>query len=331
MPRPLSRRDLLQGRPPAREEDGHWVRVHRRAMACRFEVTLMSEDARWVDAARDALDEADRVEAVLTVFRDTSEVALVNREAAARPVPVGELLFGLLQRCQALHADTGGAFDPTSGPLTRAWGFLAREGRVPPAEEIAAVMTTVGMHRVRLDPADRTVRFTAPGMSLNFGSIGKGLALDRMAGVLRGHGVPRALVSAGGSSAIAIGGGDGFPVDVRSPRVTTVLDRLWLADAALGTSGAGVQFFEADGRRYGHVIDPRTGWPAAGVLSASVAGADAAAADGLSTAFLAGGPALAERYCAEHPGTLAMLTMEDDPARRLRYGASAGVIVEEGT
>jgi thiamine biosynthesis lipoprotein len=167
-------------------------------------------------------------------------------------------------------------------------------------------------------------------MSLNFGSIGKGLALDRMAAILRGHAVPRALVSAGGSSAIAIGGGDGFAVDVRSPRVAGVLDHLWLADAALGTSGAGEQFFEQDGRRYGHVIDPRTGWPAEGVLSASVVCASAAEADALSTAFLTGGAALAERYCAAHPGTLALLTLEAEPGRRLRFGACDGVTVAVG-
>jgi thiamine biosynthesis lipoprotein len=297
-------------------------------MACRFEVTLASEDARWVEAAREALDEADRVEAALTVFRDTSEVALVNREAAARPVAVGELLFALLQRCRALHAATGGAFDPTSGPLTRAWGFLAREGRVPSAEEIATEMARVGMHRVQVDEAARTARFVAPGMALNFGAIGKGLALDRMAAVLRGHGVPRALVSAGGSSAIAIGG-EPFRVDIRSPRVAAALDHVWLGGAALGTSGAGEQFFEVGGRRYGHVIDPRTGWPAEGVLSASVACADAAAADALSTAFLTAGPDLAERYCADHPGTVALLTLEAEPGRRLRFGRCEGVTIEE--
>jgi thiamine biosynthesis lipoprotein len=290
-------------------------------------VALPSEDAHWLDAAREALDEADRVEAALTVFRDTSEVAQVNREAYARPVPVGDLLFDLLRRCRALHAATGGAFDPTSGPLTRAWGFLIRECRVPPPEEIAETMAGVGMDHVVLDEGSRTVRFAVPGVSLNFGAVGKGLALDRMRSRLRGHGVPRALLSAGGSSAVAVGS-PAFQVDVRSPRVAQVLDRVWLAEAALGTSGAGEQFFEAGGRRYGHVIDPRTGWPAEGVLSATAACADAAAADALSTAFLIGGPALAERYCADHPGTLALLTLEAEPSRRLRFGTCAGALVE---
>jgi thiamine biosynthesis lipoprotein len=294
-------------------------------MACRFEVTLSSEDARHVEAARAALDEAERVEAVLTVFRDSSEVCAVNRGAATSPVPVGDVVRALLERCQVVHRDTGGAFDPTSGPLSRCWGFLAREGRLPAPEEIAAARDVAGLDKVQLDPEARTVRFDRPGVSLNFGAIGKGLALDRMAAMLRAAGVPRALVSAGGSSAVAFGGGAGFRVDLRSPRRSEPLGSLRLSDAALGTSGAGEQYFVADGRRYGHVIDPRTGWPAEGVLSASVAVAEAALADALSTAFLVAGPELAERYCAAHPGTLAVLTLEGEPERRLEFGACAGV------
>jgi thiamine biosynthesis lipoprotein len=238
-------------------------------------------------------------------------------------VVVGDLLFALLERCRVLHAATGATFDPTSGPLTRCWGFLLRQGRLPAEEEIAEAQAAVGFDKVELDPVVRTVRFLAPGMTLNFGAIGKGLALDRMVGILRAHGVPRALVSAGASSAIAFGGGgggEGFTVDLRSPRVERVLGRLRLTDAALGTSGAGEQYFEAGGRRYGHVIDPRTGWPCEGVLSASVIAPEAAAADALSTAFLVAGPDLAERYCAANSGTSAVLTLEADPHRPLTFG-----------
>jgi FAD:protein FMN transferase len=288
-------------------------------------VTLSDEDARHVPAARAALDAVDRIEDRLTVFRETSEVARVNREAAAGEVEASPMLFDLLLRCRALHAETEGAFDPTSAPLSRCWGFLARQGRLPSAEDIEAARRRVGMDAIALDPAARTVRFTRPGMELNFGAIGKGHALDLVADLLRQRGVPRALVAAAGSSAVALGGGDGFPVEVRSRRVDGVLARLRLRDAALGTSGAGEQYFEVDGRRYGHVLDPRTGWPAEGVLSATVAGADAASADALSTAFLVGGHALAERYCATHPGTLAFVTLESDPLRPLRFGSCPGV------
>jgi thiamine biosynthesis lipoprotein len=327
--RPLSRRQLFAiSRGSESAQDGHWIRVHRRAMACRFEVTLSDEDARHVPAARAALDEVDRIEDVLTVFRDTSEVAEVNRSAAAGPVGVSPMLFALLERCRSVHAATGGAFDPTSTPLSRAWGFLAREGRLPSAEEIAAARAGVGFDKVEIDADRRTVRFLAPGVGLNFGAIGKGYALDLVAAGLRAAGVPKALLSAGGSSVLAFGKGHGFAVDVRSPRRTDVLAHLTMREGGLGTSGAGEQFFEVEGRRYGHVIDPRTGWPAEGVLSASVVAPSAAEADALSTAFLVAGPELAAGYCAARAGVMALLVPESDVAAVLTFGTSEGAEVE---
>jgi thiamine biosynthesis lipoprotein len=149
---------------------------------------------------------------------------------------------------------------------------------------------------------------------------------------MRRSGVTEALLSAGQSSLRAIGAADGgWHVDVVSPRITRrdgrPLARVWLRDAAIGTSGAGEQYVMIDGVRYGHVIDPRTGWPARGVVSASVIATRAAYADALSTAFLVGGAELAARYCAEHPGTMALVTLEgaDSP---IVFGRHAGVRVE---
>jgi thiamine biosynthesis lipoprotein len=313
-----------------RDGDDAWVRVYRTAMACRFEVTLFSEDAAEVEAARAALDEADRLEAALTVFRETSELSRVNRRAADEDVEVDERLFALLRRCRDLHDRTEGAFDITSTPLSRCWGFLLRDGRVPAASEIANARAAVGMSRVRLDEARRAVRFERRGVELNLGAIGKGYALDRMGSLLRARGVRHALLSAGRSSIAAIGGRDGgWTIDLR-PRLTRrVVARLRLRDGAVGTSGAGEQYFEVDGARYGHVIDPRSGWPASGVLGASVIVRDAALADALSTAFLVGGPDLARRYSAAHPDTLAVLVFEDGEVERTQvFGSYTGAVLE---
>jgi thiamine biosynthesis lipoprotein len=140
----------------ARDPD-HWVRIHRVAMACRFEVMLSSDDARDMAAARAALDEADDLEAVLTVFRDSSVVSHLNRRGADEEVTVGPDLFDLLTRSAELHARTEGAFDVTSTPLSRCWGFLTREGRLPTDEEIEDARAVVGMQHVRLDAAVRGV------------------------------------------------------------------------------------------------------------------------------------------------------------------------------
>jgi thiamine biosynthesis lipoprotein len=299
-------------------------------MACRFEVTLPGEDGRHIEAAQAALAEVDRLEAALTVFRETSEVSQVNAAAGSAPVAVGAWVLDLVQRSLDLHSATGGAFDVTTTPLSRAWGFLRREGRLPSVDEVDRARSTVGMDKVVLDHRDRTVRFTAPGVELNFGSIGKGYALDWIAGLLRDRGVSRALLSAGGSSVLAMGGGaEGFMIDVRSRRSRRgVLARLRLRDAALATSGAGEQYFEVEGRRYGHVIDPRSGRPASGVLGASVITGDAASADALSTAFLIGGSDLARRYCDAHPETLAVLVLDEPGERTDVFGRYSGATLE---
>jgi len=305
----------------------HWVRVHRVAMACRFEVMLSSDDAIDVEAARAALDEADEVETMLTVFRDSSEVTELNRRAAAEPVVASDSLFALLARSAELHTATAGAFDVTATPLSRCWGFLKRDGRVPADTEIDRALANVGMQHVTLDPDLRAVSFAQRGVEISFGAIGKGYALDRMAGVLRSHGARRALLSAGRSSVLAIGGrGRGWPIDVRPRLAGGAAGRLWIRDGAVGTSGAGEQFIVADGRRYGHVLDPRTGRPADGILATSVVTRDAASADALSTAFLIGGVDLACSYCDSHPGTMAIVV--DDTGARV-FGGYEGATLEQ--
>jgi FAD:protein FMN transferase len=327
-PRRIARRALFGRLLPQAPEAGHWIKVHRTAMACRFEVTLDSEDARHVDASRAALDEVDAIEDALTWFRDTSEVSRVNRAAATGPAGLSPSLFALLSLCRELSSATGGAFDPASTALSRCWGFLERRPRLPAAEEIAVARACSGMEKVALDDVGRTVRFAVPGVELNLGSVGKGWALDRIAASLRVRGVSRALLTAGGSSHRGWGG-ESWELALTPGREE--LGRLRLRDAALGTSASGEQHFEADGRRFGHVLDPRTGWPAEGVRSASVLTSEAAVADALSTAFLVGGLALAGPFCAARPGTMALLVLDARPREILILGKRDGVTVEPAT
>ena len=326
----LTRRNFLAFDFGDRRRPGdHWIRVHRMAMACRFEVMLSSDDAGDVGGARAALDEADAMESLLTVFRDTSAVSDLNKRAAAEAVTVDDTLFGLLARSAEIHAATGGAFDVTSTPLSRCWGFLQRDGQLPSDSALAHARAAVGMQHVRLDAAARRVRFARRGVEVNFGAIGKGFALDRMRSVMRDRGVRRALLSAGHSSVMGIGGkGRGWPVDLRPRLASRRVGRLWIRDGAVGTSGAGEQFVYINGQRYGHVIDPRNGRPASGVLGASVITGDAASADALSTAFLIGGSDLARRYCDAHPETLAVLVLDEPGERTDVFGRYSGATLE---
>jgi thiamine biosynthesis lipoprotein len=326
----LSRRAFFTRQPPAPQPPAAFlVRVHRQIMACRVEVVLPGERAADLHVASAALDEGDRLEDVMTIFRPSSELSRVNREAHAGPVSVSDDLFSVLWRAAALAEATGGAFDITSTPLSQCWGFLRREGRMPAADEIDRALACVGTRLVALAASARTVHFRQAGVRLNLGSIGKGFALDRMGQLLASRGIPDALLSAGSSSILARGGRSApWQVDLRTATTGDVLAHLRLVDAAVGTSGAGQQFFIADGRRFGHVIDPRTGWPATGTLSASVITSDAASADALATAMLIGGTELASRYCAAHPGVLAIVTPDDETRRPVLFGSRPGASVE---
>jgi FAD:protein FMN transferase len=290
-------------------------------MACRFEVTLPFEDQAGVSVARQALDEVDRLEQQLTIFRESSEVSFINRQAADGPVRVEESLFSLLLLCQQLDRETGGAFDITSGPLSRCWGFLKRQGRIPEPDEIEKAKAVVGGDKLLFDRDSCAIRFTRPGVEINLGSIGKGYALDRIAAMMRER-AREALLSAGSSSFRAIGGGNnGWTVGVRHPgNKERRLAIVRLRDAALSTSGSEEQFFEYGGKRYGHIIDPRSGMPADRVASVTVIAPAAALTDALATAFYVGGPELAEAYCRAHPGVLALM-LESGAERPVLIGA----------
>jgi thiamine biosynthesis lipoprotein len=308
------------------EEQDFWIRLHRPAMACRFEITLAARDGSFVPAARAALEEIDRLEAELSVFRPDSVISNLNRRAACEPMAAPPHIIDLLTRCQWWHQETGGAFDITTTALSRCWGFLRREGRVPGAAEIDAARALVGLDRVGIDSRTGTVARQHDGIELNLGAIGKGYALDCAGTLMRSAGVPHALLSAGRSSLLAIGGrSGGWWIDVVSPLLSGgPIARLRIRNAGVGTSGTAEQCVIADGRRFGHVIDPRTGWPATGTVSATVVASDAATADALSTAFFVGGAELARRYCAEHDNVLAIITPEGGLTRPTVIGRHRG-------
>lgn len=302
-----------------------WLHVNRTAMACRFEVTLQMSSEAGVSIATKALDEVEEIEKQLSVFKDESAVSLLNRNAAAAPVRVERTLFELLAVSKELYDETEGAFDITSGPLTRCWGFLKREGRLPSEAEIANAMSLVGCGKLTLDSTHATVHFKREGVELNLGSIGKGYALDIASRHFR-NANESALLSAGASSFVATG--RSWLVGIRHPRAKHKrMASVRLRECALSTSGSEEQFFENNGRRFGHIIDARTGWPAEKVSSVSVIANSAATSDALATAFFVGGRELAERYCRSHRDVLAIM-LEADAVRPIMIGSNKRCVVE---
>lgn len=268
-------------------------------MATDFGVIVPGRDRHAIHAAVEALDEVERLEATLSIYREDSEISRINAAAGKSPVRVSRDVFAVLQRAQMLFQLTGGAFDITAGPLVECWGFSKRRGRKPTDAEIDEAKSRVGGDRLVLDEAARTALLADPGMSINLGGIGKGFALDCIAERLVESGVESFLIHGGRSSVLARGsetlsqaeadrdGQDaaGWRVAVEHPlRQGIRLGELRLVDAALSTSGSGKQFFHHRGQRMGHVLDPRTGRPAGDLLAITVICERASDADALATA-----------------------------------------------
>lgn len=421
--------------------------VYRRAaMASDFEVSLnATRDDSGADAALDALDEVDRVENVLSIFRPTTLASRVNLLAAELNVRVDEEFWGWLETAIRFSEETEGAFDVAAAPIWRAWGFAKRDGAFPAPEIIERALQLSGTRHLQLDEVERSIAFDEEGVELNFGAIGKGIALDAAAQKLLDGGQTDFLIQGGKSGCVARGGrlnddlfvfGDftdeesdesddenrnketnATRSDVFHPNavfafgsaVETVLTQglgalsssndaaslggetdedddpefdeesgrrrrtsrrddeeavealipeflrpdaeterlallsksrrfngwtigvvhplfperrigeIFLRDRALGTSGSTYQFFRCGGKRYSHVVDPRTGYPTTGVLSTTVLAPTATEADALSTAFFVLGPEKTAAFCANRPeiGALLVLERETSPGYAL--------------
>jgi len=210
---------------------------------------------------------------MLSNYKPESELSEINRYAGEHPVAVTQEMFDLLAACVEYSRDSEGAFDITVGPLMKVWGFYKGTGRLPHRAEILGAMERVGYRNIVLDAAHRTVRLAKEGAELDPGGIGKGYAVDRMVEVLKQYGIQAALVSASGSSIYGLGappGEKGWKVEIRDPKnEKKSVAEVYLRDESMSTSGNYEKFFRAEGRIYSHIMDPRTGWPAQGVLSVS--------------------------------------------------------------
>jgi thiamine biosynthesis lipoprotein len=280
---------LLAAGSPAHAE---WVRrVTDGIMGTRITVELWSDDREKADQAIDAvLDEMRHVDETMSTYKPTSEVSLVNAGAAAGPMHITKELFDLLTTAKEYSVITDGAFDITYASVGYMYDF--RKHIRPNETQIDKALPAVDYRHLLLDPKKQTVRFSQTGVRIDLGGIAKGYSVDRGIDVLKARGITRAYVSAGGDSRI-IGDRFGKPwmVGIRDPRKEAgeVITRIPLVDAAISTSGDYERYFEEDGVRYHHIIDPRTGHSASKVRSATIIGPYAIRTDGLSkTAFVLG-------------------------------------------
>ena len=317
----------LAGLPPGAFSDAaSAVTLRHPAMGTEFVFTVYARgDDVSTDAvaqfAREAFDAIDDLEARISSWIPDSQTSYLNNHAADGPVRVSVDLFGLVDTAKEMHARTGGAFDCSVGPLLALYGFRNASVAQPDAARLAEARAKVGMERVRLDSNAGTIAFDIAGMRLDFGGIGKGLALDLAADFLKDRGVERALLHGGTSTVVGIGsppGESGWTVHIRHPYnadrpLTTVLIR----DESLSTSGCyGAPDAVCD------ILDPRSGLPVIATLSATAIAPTATETDALSTAFLVMGAEEVGRFCARNSGVRALVapTTDSEEPSVLRFG-----------
>jgi thiamine biosynthesis lipoprotein len=262
----------------AAAQDAEMLRLQESAdaMGATYTVEIYGYDRVKMEAAAGAaLDEARRLDELLSNYRPESEWSTVNRLASTRPVQTSPELFRLLAACLEYSRESEGAFDITVGPLMKVWGFYKDSGHLPHRAEVGAALTKVGYRHVHLDEGAHTVRFDRAGVELDPGGIGKGYAVDRMVDILRQNGIGIALVAGSGSSIYGMGAPPseprGWRVNIKNPwSPSKTAAEVYLKDQSISTSGSYEKFFRAEGRIYAHIMDPRTGFPAQGSVSVSV-------------------------------------------------------------
>ncbi len=284
----------------------------RHLMWTKFEIVAYGpQPARLAEAANAAFEEIDRLDAQMSNYSETSELTYINRNAARAEVIVEKELFDLLALSWDYSRATVGAFDITVGPLMRAWGFFSGQGRVPGPAELQSVMARIGYHHVSLNRRAHGIHFDREGMELDLGGIAKGYAVDKAAAILRESGVTSALITSGTSSVGAVGAPPNqraWRVEVSDPlnrehHVTTI----YIKDQSISTSGCHEKSFEISGKRYCHIMDPRTGHPIEGILGTTIIAPRGVEAEALSKAVMVLGVEWARGYLKNRPDVRAIL------------------------
>jgi thiamine biosynthesis lipoprotein len=264
-------------------------------MGARFKIILYASDSSIADrAAQAAFDRVRRLDAIMSDYKETSELIRLCRRPPKVPVPVSRELFDVLLKSQKVARLSGGAFDVTSGPIVRLWRRARRTGELPDGERLKRAIELSGYDKLHLDVRARTVRLDRAGMLLDLGGIAKGYAADQAMSVLKRHGIRRALVAAGGDIVVSDPppAARGWIIAVASLESSEDLPArsILLSNAAVSTSGDAEQYVKIGGVRYSHIVDPRTGMGLVGQSSATVVARDGATADSLATALSVLGP-----------------------------------------
>jgi thiamine biosynthesis lipoprotein len=305
-------------------------------MGVEFTIILYAPQREQADKAVAAAFERIRaIDGALSDYLPESETNRLCAQApTAAPVAVSEDLYRVLKAALELSEASAGAFDPTIGPLTKVWRRARRQKQLPPAEDLAEAKAAVGWRQVALHEQERTVELKRAGMRLDFGGIAKGYAADEGLAAIRKLGITQALVQASGDIAVGEPPPDlpGWKIGLAPLNPNDPPQRfVWLKNQAISTSGDARQYLVVKGRRYSHILDPRSGQPIEGRSSVSVIAPTGLRADGLATAIdvlgATQGLALLEQF---EPAAALIITEKDGALKTARSPTWEQIAVEEG-
>lgn len=284
-------------------------------MGSRFDITIVAEDtvsaAHHIEAV---IAEMRRIEALISDWKPSSEISEVNRNAGIKPVKVAREVFDLAQRSLHFSKLTNGAFDISYAAMDQLWKFDGSMNVMPTPENIAKSVAKVGYQNVVLDSTECTIFLKLSGMKIGFGAMGKGYAADRGRELMETKGVKAGIVNASGDLTTwgTKPNGKAWRVGVTNPfDATKNITVLKMKRAAVTTSGSYEKFVSFEGKRYSHIINPVTGYPATGVISVTVLGPNAEIANGISTSLMVLAKEKRENFVGKFPEYQFLLVEED--------------------
>lgn len=264
------------------------VRKVLKLMGTRFEITVVApnEEIGYINIDL-AVSEIERIEKIISSWDKDSETSLINQNAGIKPVKVSPELFGLIERAIKISEITDGAFDITYASMDNIWKFDGTMTSLPSKEDVQKSITKIGYQKIVLDPEKETVFLLEPGMRIGFGAIGKGYAADRAKELLVSKDVKGGIINASGD--LTTWGtkvtGEKWLVGIANPlSKDKVFSWLPIIESSVATSGNYEKFVTLNGKKYSHIIDPRTGYPTTGISSVSIFAKQAELCDALATA-----------------------------------------------
>ncbi|MEB3346678.1 FAD:protein FMN transferase [Aquimarina gracilis] len=258
-------------------------------MGSRFDITVVAQDSVNANQHIDtAISEISRIEKLISSWDPNSQTSKINRNAGVTPVKVNQELFDLIDRSLKLSSLTDGAFDVSYASMDRIWKFDGSMSKIPTDKEIKASITKVGYQNIILDKKNRTVFLKLPGMKIGFGAIGKGYAADKAKDLLIKNKVVAGIINASGDMNTwgKQPNGEDWKVAITNPlNKAQAFGLLPIHNGAVVTSGDYEKYVSFNGKRYTHIIDPRTGYPSTGIVSVTVFAPKAELADALATSI----------------------------------------------